>query len=165
VNPLPLRYAYWFNLGLRTAYDRILTLRSACRLTTKPTYFGVSIYIKKIRNTVCGLHVHTYSCKRQFCCVCLIVLNSVDPYNSCFVFKMKKMYKLSGSKARAGKKRAIWHYLWRLLCDEKLFKCKTSLYDLTGVFRIAYWPFTYCVPSKHPEYVLRTKRGRVTLVL
>jgi len=55
------------------------------RLTTKTTFIGVSIYTKKIRNTVLAL---THSGKRYFCCVSLIVFSVSDSYNSCLVFKM-----------------------------------------------------------------------------
>jgi len=47
-------------------YDLILTVRTAYRLTTKRTFWVFSfVNMKKItKNTVCGLHKHTHSCKR-----------------------------------------------------------------------------------------------------
>ena len=33
--------------------------------------FGVSVYIKNKKNTVCGMHRHNHYCRCQFCCVCL----------------------------------------------------------------------------------------------
>jgi len=46
--PSPLRSAYRIILALRTAYRHFSVSRTAYRLTTKTTFFGVSIYIKKI---------------------------------------------------------------------------------------------------------------------
>jgi len=56
-----------------------MAVRSAYRLTSKTTPFGVSNYIKNKKYTI--LHAQEiiiYSCKRQFCCSQLILFSLIN---------------------------------------------------------------------------------------
>jgi len=55
--------------SLHVKYGIILAIRTAYRLTFKNAFFGVFIYIKKLKNTVSGMHRHIHCCKPNFYCV------------------------------------------------------------------------------------------------
>ena len=123
-------------------FKLVYSLISYC-LTTKTNLFWHFHLQKKDQNTVFGMYRLNHSCKRQFCCACLIKFSMFDSKNPCLFLKMTmKCLKL----ARA---LSAQFFLLRLLCFWMInvsFKI-CCLCTIQQVFCVLSKKHEYCVPK------------------